>query len=117
LKVAFGTTLLDRGLNNPKHDGIDGIGQYCQELLEHYSRQQVLNQITPYSFGQKQSRCGAILLPSYQTHVANPLNYLQTNPFFKDVDLVHSTDQLIPITKSPLLATVMDVIPLSHPQF
>ena len=117
MKVAFGTTLLDRGLNNPKQDGIDGIGQYCQELLEHYPKLSSPPSIAPYSFGQSQSQCGATLLPSYSKHVMGVLSHIHSEAFFKDVDLVHSTDQFIPITSKPLLATVMDVIPLSHPQF
>lgn len=117
MKVAFGTTLLDRGLNNPKQDGIDGIGQYCQELLEHYPKLASPPSIAPYSFGQLQSQCGATLLPSYSKYVIGALSHIHPEAFFKDVDLIHATDQFIPIANKPLLATVMDVIPLSHPQF
>lgn len=117
MKVAFGTNLLDRGLNNPKQDGIDGIGQYCQELLDHYPKLSSPPSIAPYSFGQSQSQCRANLLPSYLKHVMGALSHIHPEAFFKDVDLIHSTDQFIPIANKPLLATVMDVIPLSHPQF
>ena len=117
MKVAFGTTLLDRGLNNPKQDGIDGIGQYCQELLDQYRKISSVLSIAPYSFGQSQSQCDAALLPSYSKHVFGGLTHLHPEAFFKDIDLIHSTDQFIPIANKPLLATVMDVIPLSHPQF
>jgi len=117
VKVAFGTTLLDRGLNNPKQDGIDGIGQYCQELLLQYHKLSNGLEIDPYSFGQHQSQCGATLLPSYPKHVFGGLTHLHPEAFFKNIDLIHSTDQFIPIANKPLLATVMDVIPLSHPQF
>ena len=117
MKVAFGTTLLDRGLNNPKQDGIDGIGQYCLELLEQFPKLSNSPSITPYSFGQSQSQCDATLLPSYSKHIIGALSHIHSEAFFKDVDLIHSTDQFIPIANKPLLATVMDVIPLSHPQF
>jgi len=117
VKVAFGTTLLDRGLNNPKQDGIDGIGQYCQELLQQFSKMAGSENIAPFTFGQSQSQCHATLLPSYPTYAVGNLSKLNTEPFFKEVDLIHSTDQFIPISNKPLLATVMDVIPLSHPQF
>ena len=117
MKVAFGTTLLDRGLNNPKQDGIDGIGQYCHELLDQYPKLSNPPTIASYSFGQSQSQCGATLLPSYSKHVMGALSHIHPEAFFKDVDLIHSTDQFIPIANKPLLATVMDVIPLSHPQF
>lgn len=117
MKVAFGTTLLDRGLNNPKQDGIDGIGQYCQALLQQYQNISTPPKIAPYSFGKELSKCGATLLPSYSNHVLGELSHIHPEVFFKGVDLIHSTDQFIPIANKPLLATVMDVIPLSHPQF
>jgi alpha-1,3-rhamnosyl/mannosyltransferase len=117
VKIAFGTTLLDRGLNNPKQDGIDGIGQYCQELLAQYAHLPNLPTIAAYSFGELHTRCGATLLPSYPLHAVGALSQMRTDAFFKGVDLIHSTDQFIPICDKPLLATVMDVIPLSHPHF
>ena len=117
MKVAFGTTLLDRGLNDPKQDGIDGIGQYCLELLEQYPRLSNSPSIASYSFGQFRSQCDATLLPGYTKHVMGALSHIRPEKFFNDVDLIHSTDQFIPIANKPLVATVMDVIPLSHPQF
>jgi alpha-1,3-rhamnosyl/mannosyltransferase len=117
VKVAFGTTLLDRGLNNPHQDGIDGIGQYCQELLQQYQKVSNGLAVAPYSFGQAQTQCSATLLPSYSDHAIKGLSRLHVEDFFKGVDLIHSTDQFIPIANKPLLATIMDVIPLSHPQF
>lgn len=117
MKVAFGATLLDRGLNNPRQDGIDGIGQYCQELLQHFPSLSDTPRILPYAFGQTKTHCGATLLSNYPRHALGNFSHLDKEPFFEQVDLVHSTDQFIPICNKPLLATVMDVIPLSHPQF
>ena len=117
MKVAFGTTLLDRGLNNPKQDGIDGIGQYCQELLKQFPKLSNPPSITPYSFGQLQSQCGATLLPSYSRYAIASLSRMHSDQFFQSMDLIHATDQFIPITNKPVIATVMDVIPLSHPHF
>jgi len=117
VKIAFGTTLLDRGLNNPKQDGIDGIGQYCQELLQQLQGMSSDDKIFPYSFGQTQSRCEAKLLPSYARHIIGSLSAISQDNFFKGTDLIHSTDQFIPISDKPLIATIMDVIPLSHPHF
>ena len=117
MKVAFGTTLLDRGLNNSNQDGIDGIGHYCQELIQQFPKITNAPFILPYSFGQTYSPHGAALLPSYSYHVAGSLSRILPEPFFQEVDLIHATDQFIPIASKPLLATVMDVIPLSHPQF
>lgn len=117
MKIAFGTSLLDRGLNNPKQDGIDGIGQYCQELLDQFQDSPSNYQIFPYSFGQKQSHCKAKLLPSYAKHVIGSISHTLPEHFFERCDLIHAADQFIPISKKPLIASVMDVIPLSHPQF
>jgi glycosyltransferase involved in cell wall biosynthesis len=117
VKVAFGTTLLDRGLNNPKQDGIDGIGQYCRELLRYFSGLPDAPKILPYAFGQTKTQSGATLLQNYPRHALGAFSHFGAEPFFEKVDLVHSTDQFIPICNKPLLATVMDVIPLSHPQF
>lgn len=119
MKIAFGTTLLDRGFLG---DGIDGIGQYCQELLRHFACESNDMEIIPYSFGLNESICDAYALPAYRGHLAKSLLRVNAksneDQFFNDIDLIHSTDQLIPIVRNkPLLATVMDTIPLSHPQF
>ena len=119
LKVAFGSTLLDRGLAG---SGIDGIGHYCQELLAEFSKKSDL-QVIPFSFGIEHSNAGTKTLPSYAGHLAKGLLKLEsssseTMQFFNNADIIHSTDQLIPIvTNKPLIATVMDTIPLSHPEF
>lgn len=117
-RIAFGTTLLDRGLAGP---GIDGIGYYCQELLQQFSALPQEFQLIPFSFGKKTSLGNAHLLGKYPKHLASLISeklISGADPFFQGVDLVHATDQLIPIIRNkPLVATVMDVIPLSHPQF
>ena len=120
MKVAFGATILDRGLNSPKRDGLDGIGHYCWELLQQYRKLPDNPIILPYSFGQAKTQCGATLLPNYSLHVIKSLGHIKSDKFFLGVDLVHSTDQFIPIyikKNTPLVATIMDVIPLSHQQF
>jgi glycosyltransferase involved in cell wall biosynthesis len=120
MKVAFGTTLLDKGLLG---EGIDGIGQYCQELLHHFSSASDNLEISPYSFGINKSACGAYILPAYTNYLVKSLlrtsfNHYSDKHYFDSVNVVHSTDQLMPIVRDkPLIATVMDTIPLSHPQF
>lgn len=118
-RIAFGATLLDRGL---LREGIDGIGQYCEALLNQFSKDPQRLKILPYSFGISRSLCNANLLPAYPSYLTKSLLGINldtnTDHFFKNVDLIHCTDQLIPIVKNkPLIATVMDTIPLSHPQF
>lgn len=122
IKIAFGTTLLERGLLG---NGIDGIGQYCAELLEQFSKNANL-QITPFSFGTPNRHYPGIELAQYPLYLAksglsvlDPKNiFLNPNYSLNAVDIIHTTDQLIPFgTTKPIVATVMDVIPLSHPQF
>ena len=117
-RVAFGSTLLDRGL---AIGGIDGIGQYCQELLNQFSSQQERVAIKPFSFGVMQTYSSATIFPNYPGYLANTLvgnNPVAVKQFFDHVDLIHATDQLIPIRHhKPLVSTVMDVIPLSHPEY
>jgi glycosyltransferase involved in cell wall biosynthesis len=116
-RIAFGTTLLDRGLRG---DGIDGIGHYCQALLKEFSFDTKNFQIQPFSFGVSNSPSGAFTLPPYPRYLLeSSLSWSSRNQaFFKEVDLIHSTDQFFPLTSSkPLIATVMDAIPLSHPQW
>jgi len=118
-KVAFGCTILDKGLSG---NGIDGIGHYCQELLTEISKKTDV-QLLPFSFGLEHSSIGAKTLPTYTDHLTRGLLKLEkksskTTHFFNNADIIHSTDQLIPIVANkPLLATVMDTIPLSHPEF
>ena len=118
IKVAFGATNLYKGLS--KH-GIDGIGHYTQELLQHFKHSTNID-ITPYAFGLKYPQ--SYQLPSYSKYA---LQSILTKIFqasginiktrtFDQFDLVHVTDQLMPINiNRPLIATVMDVIPLTHP--
>ncbi len=118
-KVAFGSTLLDRGQES---GGIDGIGQYCQEILNQFSCNPGTFSIHPFTFGPTHNRSEATLLPSYPKYLAQslvvPSKNSLANQFFGGVDLIHATDQLIPIKhQKPLVSTVMDSIPLSHPEF
>ena len=118
MRVAFGCTLLDQGLQNSSVNGIDGIGQYCQELLTAFQKKPDLISINRFTFGLERSSCQAHLLPTYSQYALGALSGFGNYPIFDQVDLIHSTDQLIPIQlKKPLIATIMDVIPLSHPQF
>ena len=117
-KVAFGATLLYRGLYS---SGIDGIGHYCQELLNQYSKNPEGFEIVPYAFGINANGQNIHTLNSYPKHISSlisPKLDPEGAKFFREVDLIHATDQLIPIVRdTPLVATVMDTIPLSHPQF
>ena len=118
MKVAFGTSLLDRGLLKVNENGIDGIGQYCQELLSQFKKISNSPSISCYSFGSTYSHERPYSLPSYATHAISALLRPNNQTIFESCDVIHATDQLIPIINSkPMVATVMDTIPLSHPEF
>jgi|LauGreSBDMM110SN_4_FD.fasta_scaffold15393_2 glycosyltransferase involved in cell wall biosynthesis len=116
--IAFGSTNLYKGLRT---GGIDGIGRYCQELIKQFQKDSSLN-IAPFTFGeQRRPGINCITLPSYysylpRAHLQAALGMADLN--FSKVDLIHATDQWMPLVKDrPIIATVMDSIPLSHPQY
>jgi len=116
--VAFGVTNLSLGL---AHQGIDGIGIYCQELLKHYQELPQSFTLTPFSFGAEFNDPQLIQLPSYPKHLLAAylgINHAQMNQAFGNIDLIHATDLLVPKLKgNKIIATIMDVIPVSHPEF
>ena len=121
MKLAFGTTLLDR---DQLSTGLDGIGQNCKELLNQLVSNPAFNTnlvVKPFSFGVENTFYQAKILPSYPIYAAKTLMMgpnSTTNNFFKKIDLIHATDQLIPLVRyTPVIATIYDTIPLSHPQF
>lgn len=119
-KIALGCTLLNRGING---DGIDGIGHYCDELLNELERSDETFEIERYSFGEPDNAHEISLYPRYPTYLLKRFLGIHSRSStakdaFKSADLIHATDHLIPIeSKQPLLASIMDVIPISHPQF
>lgn len=119
-KIALGCTLLNRGING---DGIDGIGHYCQELLNEYKKSDDFFEIERYSFGESDTTHDVSLYSKYPLYLAKKFAGIKDSSStakdaFKTADLIHATDHLIPVgLTQPLLATIMDVIPISHPQF
>jgi alpha-1,3-rhamnosyl/mannosyltransferase len=103
--------------------GIDGIGHYCQELLHHLENGAGEFDIQRYSFGEPDNAREISLYPKYPIHLMQGFLGLQTKSCtpknaFQSADLIHSTDHLVPTgIKKPLLTSIMDVIPLSHPHF
>jgi len=116
-RIAFGITNLNKALSK---GGIDGIGVYSQQLFKHISELESDFELVPYQFGKLPSKQQVIGLPSYPNYLLN--DSLGITPFgngkvFSDVELIHATDLLIPISKKKIVATVMDTIPLSNPEF
>jgi len=118
MRVAFGTTVLERGR---ALGAVDGIGTYCRELAGRLARDPGL-ELTPFAYGEFGSRPGGRL--GFGPFAAQALFTLATGRPFPlaqgcvagRVDLVHASDHLIPSLRGvPVVATLMDAIPLSHP--
>lgn len=126
INVGYGVSVLSRCLRN---GGIDGIGSYTKELM--YSFQDFDDvKITSVSFGEvipqqilKQSNdsirlsgFGAQAILSASTGVAFPdSKRLKSST---KIDLFHATDHRIPkLVGVPVIATLMDAIPLSNPEW
>lgn len=122
MNVGFGVTVLARGLND---SGIDGIGHYTNELFKGLQSLPTV-ELTPYSFDTPINP-QILGVPAYQfdrfetgifQSLVLPWKRI-TSPIGESrVDLLHATDHLIPFVKGiPLVATIMDAIPLSHPEW
>ncbi|EKE17082.1 MAG: hypothetical protein ACD_10C00629G0001 [uncultured bacterium] len=121
LGIGFGTTVLGRGLAT---SGIDGIGGYTKSLLDCLVTDPGLD-ICPFAFGS-----GGLLpkgmvshrLPRFSMGSLSSLllgkSYSGSQSLSRRVDVIHATDHLIPrITGVPVVATLMDAIPLAHPEW
>jgi len=107
--------------------GVDGIGSYTWELGKALQTQGNV-QIVPVGFG---ACCGeetfpgtaaSVELQSYVRHALmaafSPLAWPGEKALLPHVDLFHATDHLVPrLPHIPVVATLMDAIPLSHPQW
>lgn len=123
MKVGYGVTVLSRCI---AENSVDGIGSYTNELLSRFHAREDVD-IVPFSFNAK--------IPSELLRNNSPVQLsgfakralysgITSLPFFgggalsEEVNLVHSTDHLIPkLRKTPVVATLMDAIPLSHPEW
>ncbi len=123
MRIGFGVTVLARCL---QHGGIDGIGSYTRELMKRLATNGDID-LVPYSYGHalppgyRQSKV-TLQFPAYPAVAALPalsgLPFPGTRKLQGMVDLVHATDHLIPnFGKLPVVATLMDAIPLSHPEW
>lgn len=124
MNIGFSATILARGLAGP---GIDGIGAYTRALGAALVRAGA-GELTPVGFGvDVPSRAipgaaSALRLRPYAPEAvrcallpgafdARPLRA-------RGISLFHATDHLVPRFRGlPVVATLMDAIPLSHPEW
>ncbi|MEN9559470.1 MAG: hypothetical protein RLZZ502_681, partial [Pseudomonadota bacterium] len=122
LSLGLGVTVLQNGLAS---QGIDGIGHYTEALL---SQLRARPELDLHLFQhQRQLTCsyaGQPVTPlGHYPHRVAPAAYLGVN--FPEaalrqqgVQLFHAPDHIIPrFRHTPVVATVMDAIPLSHPEW
>ena len=117
MKVALGTTVLSRGKASGQ---IDGIGLYTRHLLEHLPAIGI--EVSRFGFIEKHLDENVISLGKFSPQAI--ISSITGSPFYssrkieKNVRLFHATDHLIPKLKNiAVVATIMDPIPLSHPEW
>lgn len=114
--------------NGARTGHLDGIGIYTQALwygLNALSRKGEVR-INPYAFGRQLPAmpCGTpqSLASDFRIHsvLSNVLRLplKQSAEIARNVQLFHATDHHIPLVRGvPTVATIMDVIPLLHPEW
>lgn len=123
MRIGFGATVLARCL---AAGGVDGIGSYTRELLKQFVATETMD-VLPISFGYplppiqdidyKAVQCPPFA-PSAIISAVSGLPFLGKGDVGNKIDLLHATDHLIPnFGKVPVVATLMDAIPLSHPEW
>jgi len=124
IKVGFGTTKL---INSKNVGGADGISIYTQALMDEFLKKPTDVDIQPYylDFIKKDPTISfeAYKFKYFKTSFLSS-SFLNT-PFFgstefcKKIDLLHATDHFIPkvLKNTPVVATLMDAIPYSNPEF
>ncbi|NMG16343.1 Glycosyl transferase, family I [Aromatoleum bremense] len=121
MRIGFGVTALANGMDG---NGVDGIGNVTRELMLRLARQSDLN-IVPYVYAEQPpasmpnasgvGRFGPQAL--FALAAGRPFPEMQRR-LCERVDLVHATDHFVPRLRDvPVLATLMDAIPLAHPEW
>jgi glycosyltransferase involved in cell wall biosynthesis len=123
MRLGFGVTVLARCLQS---GGVDGIGSYTRELLKRLLQADGMT-VVPVSFGVpvpstsffpgNVEQFGKYSLSAALSAAAG-FPFPGTARLSAEIDLMHATDHMIPkLGKVPVVATLMDAIPLSHPEW
>lgn len=126
-RIAFGVSALCKGLAG---GGLDGIGNYTREILGQLKTpafaQQSDLQLVPFAFGcpvpDALTGSTGVSLGRYSVGAAwsalTGADCPGIGPLARQVDLIHATDHYVPKCAAvPVVATLMDAIPLSHPHW
>lgn len=124
MRVGFGTTNLARGLAG---NGVDGIGAYTRELGQALLASREV-ELVPAGFRMV---AGNSVLPGAKAPMLMgrypllagmgaiaPFSFPGERDLAERIDLFHATDNLIPkFSRIPVVATLADAFPLSHPEW
>ncbi len=124
-KIGFGATVLARGLAN---NALDGIGTYTLELGRALAAQGNID-IVPTLFGSTDRHVDEVFGDEKTLHLRRfattalgtalcGVSLFDSKKANTRFSLYHATDHLIPKLRGvPVVATIMDAIPLSHPEW
>lgn len=122
MRICFGTTVLEAG---KRSGGIDGIGRYTEELgtaLMGRGRVRIL----PFEYGagmtdsltEDRICAGRFGTQALWSAASGDGFFRMQDAIAGRVDLVHAPDHFVPRLKGvPVVATIMDAIPLAHPEW
>jgi len=120
MKIGIGSTVMTKGFS---HSGIDGIGQYTSNMIKELTKLNL--DIIEINFNEKYNKKNNYSMNN--TFYINKYNLLASKfnietkimkSFQNKVSLFHAMDYYIPtFSKIPVISTVMDTIPLSHPEW
>ena len=123
-RVGFGVTVLERAL---RAGGLDGIGRYTSELGREFSKLDHKLSVYPFTVGTNKPSLDSLdsnvfRFPNFKFSVFSStftwLPFVGGTKFSRPLDIVHATDHYIPnVGKTPLVATLMDAIPLTNPEW
>jgi glycosyltransferase involved in cell wall biosynthesis len=123
-RVGIGATVLARGLASNGH--LDGIGVYSRELLRTLGQSNAGIEVKPVVFGNNlppvagHAKCSFPLNFEISSGVSylSGMSTLGAASMGRKFDLFHAPDHCIPqLRKIPLVASIMDVIPLTQPDY
>ncbi|CDF86805.1 group 1 glycosyl transferase [Pseudomonas knackmussii B13] len=123
MRIGFSTTVWASSVRNRQ---FDGIGVYTQALWRCLQEQADAPSLLPYAFGNEfpdmpcgrpERLAGRFSLSALQGALLNR-SLRASLAIGENVDLFHATDHHIPyLSGTPVVATVMDLIPMLHPEW